>query len=103
MKDKHERDYTTKPHPFTIDDNYFIRTVTHHFTGKLVAVYDQELVLTTAAWIADDGRFADSMKDGKYAEIEPYPQDKRVVIGRGALIDAHTTDNPLPTKQHPSK
>ena len=32
-------------HPFEIGKNYFIRTVTHHHTGKLVAVGPQELVL----------------------------------------------------------
>ena len=42
--------------PYNIGANYFIRTVTHHHTGKLVQVTSQELVLVDAAWIADDGR-----------------------------------------------
>ena len=74
-------------HPYKIGANYFIRTVTHHYTGKLVRVHQSELVLTDAAWIADDGRFADALKSGSFGEVEPYT-DGEVVIGRGAILDA---------------
>lgn len=66
----------------------FIRTVTHHLTGILVAVTPHELVLDYAAWIADDGRFADALAKGEFAEVEPFPSGRRVLVGRGALIDA---------------
>ena len=66
---------------------YLIRTVTMIDTGRLVAVTDQELVLEDAAWIADTGRFSDALKSGAFKEVEPFP-DGRVVIGRGAVIDA---------------
>lgn len=68
--------------------NYFIRQVTHHLTGKLVAVTPQELVLEDAAWIADDGRFAQAVDKGEFSEVEPFPSGRRVIVGRGALIDA---------------
>jgi hypothetical protein len=77
----------TGHHPYKIGANYFIRTVTHHYTGKLSQVFPTELVLTDAAWIADDGRFADALKSGEFAEVEPYP-DGEVIIGRGAILDA---------------
>jgi len=86
-------------HPYEIGKNYFIRTVTFHYTGRLVAVYDHELVIKTAAWIADDGRFAEAVAKGTYSEIEPYPQDREVVIGRGAVVDACVIEHPLPTNQ----
>ena len=66
---------------------YFIRTVTMNDTGRLVAVTPQELVLEEAAWIADTGRFADAVRKAEFAEVEPFP-DGRVVIGRGAVVDA---------------
>ena len=66
----------------------FIRTVTHHFTGRLIEVHPQELVLEDAAWIADDGRFAQAMETGQFAEIEPYPAG-RVIVGRGAIVDVY--------------
>lgn len=70
-----------------VGKNYFIRTVTHHYTGKLISVAHMELVLEQAAWIADDGRFHEALKNEKFAEVEPYP-DGEVIIGRGAILDA---------------
>lgn len=82
-----------------IGDNYFIRTVTHHFTGKLVKVTSQELVLVDAAWIADDGRFAQAVAKGEFSEIEPYPDGREVIVGRGSLIDAVKLETALPRSQ----
>lgn len=66
---------------------YLVRTVTMIDTGVLVAVTPQELVLEDAAWIADTGRFSDAVKAAAFSEVEPFP-DGRVVIGRGAVVDA---------------
>ena len=70
-----------------IGENYLIRTVTMTDTGRLVAVTPQELVLEDAAWIADSGRFAEAIAKAEFNEVEPFP-DGRVIIGRGAIIDA---------------
>lgn len=86
-------------HPYEVNKNYFIRTVTHHLTGKLVKVTSKELVLEQAAWIADDGRFYDALKTGKLNEVEPFPQDVQVIVGRGALIDAVIWKHALPAEQ----
>ena len=75
---------------------YFLRTVTHHFTGRLVSIDEHELILAEVAWIADDGRFSVAMRTGALSEIEPYPPEKEVAIGRGSLIDAVTWNFPLP-------
>jgi hypothetical protein len=72
--------------PYPVGKNVFIRTVTHHHTGRLVQVTDQELVLEDAAWIADDGRFEEALKTGVFNEVEMFPRG-RVIIGRGAIID----------------
>lgn len=66
---------------------YLIRTVTMIDTGRLVLITPQELVLEEAAWIADTGRFADALKKAEFGEVEPFP-DGRVIVGRGAVIDA---------------
>ena len=86
-------------HPYEVGKNYFIRTVTHHLTGKLVKVTSKELVLETAAWIADDGRFHDALKNGTLNEVEPFPKDLQVIVGRGSLIDAVIWNHKLPTEQ----
>ena len=74
-------------HPFKIGEKYFIRTVTMHLVGKLEKVFENELVLSGAAWVADSGRFYNALNDGEKAldEVEPFIDD--VIIGRGALID----------------
>ena len=88
-----------KEHPYTLNENYFIRTVTFHYTGKLIEVYPNELVLKDASWIPDDGRFADALQTGDFNEVEPYPCEENVIIGRGAIIDATIFNHPLPKAQ----
>lgn len=67
---------------------YFLRTVTHYFTGRLVWVGDKEIVLEDACWVADTGRFNEFMKDkNKANETEPFPEGSRVIVGRGSIID----------------
>lgn len=83
---------------FKIGENYFIRTVTHHHTGKVVAVNRQEIVLENAAWIADDGRLTEALKTGDFNEVEMFPVGARVIVGRGSLIDACQIST-LPTSQ----
>lgn len=67
---------------------YFIRTVTHHFVGRLIAVTNHELWIEDVAWVADDGRFHECLATGKVNECEPCPPGP-VPIGRSSLIDAH--------------
>lgn len=76
---------------------YFIRTVTMYLTGRLLKLTPQELLLGEAAWIADTGRFADAMKTGSFAEVEPF--SGLVIVGRGAIIDAQEWSLPLPKEQ----
>lgn len=69
-----------------VGENYLIRTVTMIQIGRLEKITDKELLLSSAAWIADTGRFYDALKSGKLNEVEPFPND--VIIGRGSIIDA---------------
>ena len=87
----------TSSHPYQVGKNYFIRTVTHYYTGRLVRVTAQELVLTDAAWIADTGRFTQALAQGELAEVEPFPVGD-VILGRGAVIDATLWGSDLPRK-----
>ena len=66
---------------------YLIRTVTMIDTGVLVSIDEHEIVLKDAAWIADTGRFNETLKSLNFNEVEPFP-DGLVAVGRGALIDA---------------
>lgn len=86
-----------KAHPFKVGESYLIRTVTMIILGKLETVLDTELVMSSASWVADTGRFYDALKTGKLNEVEPFTND--VIVGRSALIDATIWTHKLPTEQ----
>lgn len=84
-------------HPYVIGEAYLIRTVTHYYTGKLTWVGEHELVLDTAAWVADTGRYHEAFKSAdKLVEVEPIIGP--AIIGRGAVVDAVRWPNNLPTQ-----
>jgi hypothetical protein len=76
-----------KKEAWKVGEKYFIRTATMALTGRLKQVYDQELVLEDAAWIADTGRFSNFLKEGTPDEVEPFPKGE-VIVGRTSIIDA---------------
>jgi hypothetical protein len=88
---------TCKSHSFEIGKAYLIRTVTMHYTGRVIAITDSDVLLEDAAWIADTGRFADSLQTGELSEIEPYPG--RVAVCRGAMVDFCEWTHRLPKVQ----
>lgn len=77
--------------------NVFIRTVTHHYTGTLEGHDANFIRLGNAAWIADDGRFADALAKGALNEVEPYPGE--CLIGVGAILDISEWLHKLPRSQ----
>ena len=87
------------PHPYAkyIGRSVFIRTVTHHHTGRVVAVNGDVMTLCDAAWVADDGRFADMLKTGLPKEVEPFVND--VDINMASAIDVTLWDHDLPREQ----
>lgn len=92
-----QNDPCGKTHSFCIGKAYLIRTVTMHYTGRVVAVTESDVLLEDAAWIADTGRFANCLKAGTLSEVEPYPD--RAAVSRGAIVDFAEWDHPLPRVQ----
>lgn len=85
--------------PFwTVGNNYFIRTVTFHYTGNLVGIEPNELVFKDVAWIADSGRFQQALETCLFSEVEMYPVSSLVMISRGSIVDAVSITT-LPTSQ----
>lgn len=80
-----------------VGGNVFVRTVTHHYTGRLAAIADGFLHLEDAAWIADDGRFATALETGALNEVEPYPRDCYVSVG--SVVDLCEWQHDLPRTQ----
>ena len=83
--------------PITVGKNVLIRTVTHYTTGKIVAVGEHEILLTNAAWIADTGRWSEALAKGTLAEVEAYPPELIVALGRGSIVDVVEWTHELPT------
>lgn len=88
-----------KDSPFIIGENYLIRTVTMIYTGKLTKVYNKELVIIDAAWIPETERWADCVKDGKFKEVEPYPDGSEVILNKEAILDITRVYWKLPRSQ----
>ena len=80
-----------------VGKNVFVRTVTHHYTGRLAEVDERFLKLEDAAWIADDGRFTQALADGTLNEVEPYPAGCLVAVG--SIIDLCEWTHDLPRTQ----
>jgi len=74
-----------RPVPFKVGDKVFIRTVTHYYTGEIVNIVGQWIVLSSAAWIADTGRFNNFLTEGKCNEYEGFPET--VTIPMSSIID----------------
>ncbi|MBP9706797.1 MAG: hypothetical protein KBD78_04085 [Oligoflexales bacterium] len=83
--------------PYKIGQAYLIRTVTHHYIGIIKWVGEKEFVISSASWIADDGRYHDALKVGSLNEVEPIIGD--AIIGRGSIIDAVEWRHACPTEQ----
>lgn len=80
--------------PVRIGNPVLVRSVTHYYTGRIVLVTKDELVLDDAAWIADTGRFSDALTTGVFGEVEPFVHP--VAVGRGAIVDVTDWTHELP-------
>lgn len=74
--------------PFEIGGEYFIRTVTHHLTGRVKDIVGKFLILEDAAWIADSGRFNEFFTSpSSNLEVEPFG-DREVFVNTDSITDA---------------
>jgi len=82
---------------FVVGEPIFMRTVTYHLTGRIIAIKNGFLVLDNAAWIADDGRFTQAINNGELKEVEPVNSFVRVNIS--SIVDAYHWSHDLPRQQ----
>jgi len=82
--------------PWVVGKKYFVRTVTMHIVGELVAITDKELLMINASWVADSGRFNNALKTGVLDEVEPFVND--VIVNRNSVIDATVWGHALPVE-----
>lgn len=79
-----------------IGEKFFFRTVTYHLTGRVKKIIGSIIELENAAWIADSGRFMQSLKEGTLNEIEPVG---RAFLNINSVTDFFPWKHPLPEKQ----
>ena len=79
-----------------VGTNYLIRSVTMIYTGKLKRIYDDYLLLEKGAWIPETERWMNTLKECKFKEVEPYPND--LIVFKNAILDITEIKN-LPTEQ----
>lgn len=91
---------TTKPTPANGDPlvggNWFIRTVTFHLVGRVVARHGDLYELADASWVADSGRFMQAIANGSLSEVEPVGS---AMVNAGAIVDAFPWRHALPKDQ----
>jgi hypothetical protein len=88
----------SETYPYVIGERYYIEQVTKYFTGRLVALTDNEFILDQCAWIADTGRYAQAMQSGNFSDVEPFP-DGLVFVARNATVMVRPWSLVLPRSQ----
>jgi acyl-CoA hydrolase len=80
--------------PIRVGSAVLIRSVTLYYTGRIIEITKDEIVLDDAAWITDTGRFSDALVTGNLNEVEPFASP--VAVGRGAIVDVTSWTQALP-------
>jgi len=79
-----------------IGKKFLFRTVTYHVVGQVIKRLGNFLVLSSASWVADSGRFMQAIKDGTLNEVEPVGQ---VFVNLETVTDFYPWVHALPTEQ----
>lgn len=85
--------------PIRVGNKVLVRAVTHYYTGEIVLITRDEIVLRSAAWVADTGRYSTALSSGMLGEYEGYPDAALVTVGRGAVVDVADWLHALPRGQ----
>lgn len=80
--------------PLFVGACVFIRTISMYYTGRVVELDADSVILEDAAWIADTGRFSNALKTGVLGEVEPYHAP--VCVNRAHVLDVTTWGHSLP-------
>jgi len=79
-----------------IGKKVFLRTVTYHLVGEVTKQVGQFLFLKNTSWVADSGRFMQSIADGKLDEVEPIGD---WFVNINAIVDGGIWKHTLALKQ----
>ncbi len=80
---------------FKIGQKVCIRGVTMIYTGIIEEDYEDFIVLSSACWIADSGKWSEFLKDPakNVNEAEMYPKNEKIPISKGVITDVCVLDH----------
>jgi hypothetical protein len=84
---------------YPVGKNVIVRTVTMIYTGLLYKVTDTDLVLLQCSWIPQTEKYKLFVETGAVKYCEPYPDELKVFVNRGALVDFCELVAKLPRSQ----
>ena len=99
MVTQEERRLKMKNTFFQVGKNYLIRTVTMIYTGEFVRLDGDNIIVKKAAWIPETARWMETVANGEFNEVEPYPDDAEVAINRQSCLDITKVSWKLPRDQ----
>jgi len=79
-----------------VGKKWFFRTVTYHLVGMAVKMIGKIVVLESASWVADSGRFMNAIKNGELNEVEPVGT---VFVNLDTVTDFFPWNHDLPREQ----
>ena len=79
-----------------VGKSWFFRTVTYHMVGKVEKLIGRIVQLSNASWIADSGRFMNTIKNGELSEVEPVGE---CFVNLDTVTDFFPWNHQLPTEQ----
>jgi hypothetical protein len=80
--------------PFAVGDKVLIRTVTLYQLGVVRAITPEFIELGDCGWVADMGRFGESLATGRLNEFERAPS--WCLVARGSIVDIYPWAHEIP-------
>lgn len=80
----------------TVGRNYFVRTVTFAYVGRLIVINEEILRLDRCTWIASTGPYGPFVRTGNSEEQDSYPRDMHINIRRALVIETFEIPWELP-------
>lgn len=79
-----------------VGSKYYFRTVTFHLVGEVKKIVGRFVYLKGSSWVADSGRFMNTIKDGTLSEVEPVGD---AFVNLDTVVDFFPWKHALPKDQ----
>lgn len=76
----------TQKCPFKVGDKRVFTFNRMFYSGRIVEIHSDYIVIDHAAWIADTGTFSKRIKTGDFWEVEPFPVESKVTLTRSNIV-----------------